>query len=257
MLAAQRRQRILWEIQSQGTTAITALSQKYGVSEMTIRRDLQALAAAGHIERTHGGALPRSESMIEPRYAAKQELNAGRKAAIAHYAATNLVVDGDSVILEGGTTVTYMARYLADKQDLTVITNGLYTTNELRRLMPRTTVISTGGRLRDTSFTFIGPHAEGFFGGIHANKLFLSATGLTLDAGCTDPSIIETQVKKAMIAAAGHVIVLLDSTKWGTTSLVTVLPIEQIAVLVTDDGAPPSTVQILRERGVDVRIVAA
>jgi DeoR/GlpR family transcriptional regulator of sugar metabolism len=256
MLLAQRRERILWEIQTQGTTAITALSQKYGVSEMTIRRDLRALAAAGHIERTQGGALPRSEPLIEPRYAAKQELNGGRKAAIAQYAATTLVADGESVIMGGGTTVTYMARYLANKQDLTVITNGLYTMNELLRLMPRTTVICTGGRLRDTSFTFIGPPAEQFFGDIHANKLFLSATGLTLNAGCTDPSIIETQVKKAMIAAAGQVIVLLDSTKWGRTSLVTVLPIEQIDVLVTDDGAPEAAVQSVRERGVDVRVVA-
>src|SRR4051812_14004166 len=118
MLPAQRRQRILREVQVLGTTSIAALSQKYRVSEMTIRRDLQSLEEEGLIKRTHGGALRQSEALIEPRYAAKQELNAAWKARIAAYAAANLVADGDIILLEGGTTVTSMARYLPGKRGL-------------------------------------------------------------------------------------------------------------------------------------------
>lgn len=255
MLPAQRRERILREIQAQGATSIAELSRRYGVSEMTIRRDLQALEDAGQVKRTHGGALRQSEAAIEPRYAAKQELRAAQKAAIAQYAASELVEDGDIVILEGGTTVTAMARYLADKRGLTIVTNGLYTANELRRLMPEATVICCGGVLRDGSFTFVGPAAERFFREMHARTMFLSATGLTLAAGCTDPSMSETQVKTAMIAAAGRLVVLLDSSKLGVTSLVTVAAVEAIDLLVTDEAAPDEVVQSLRARGVEVRTI--
>ena len=149
-----------------------------------------------------------------------------------------------------------MARYLIGKAGLTAITNGLYTTNELGRLMPEATVICSGGILRDGSFTFVGPSAEQFFSQIHAQKLFLSATGLTLEAGCTDPSMSETEVKKAMAAAASRLIVLLDSSKFGVLSLATVMRAEDIDVLVTDDQAPPETLRALVARGVDVRVVS-
>ncbi len=256
MLPAQRREGILREVQAQGMSSIAHLSQKYGVSEMTIRRDLQALEDEGHLKRTHGGALRQSEPLIEPRYASKQELNAARKAAISGYAAANLVGAGDIIILEGGTTVTAMVRYLAGKPGLTIITNGLYTSNELVRLMPDTIVICSGGMLRDGSFTFVGPSAERFFGEVHAHKIFLSASGLDPEAGCTDPSMSETQVKKAMMRSAAQIIVLLDSSKFGVISLTTVVRVEEIDVLVTDDAAPVSIVAALRERGVDVRVVA-
>jgi DeoR/GlpR family transcriptional regulator of sugar metabolism len=254
MLPAQRREKILREVQALGTTSIARLSQKYGVSGMTIRRDLQALEEEGHIKRTHGGALRQSEALIEPRYSAKQELNSTSKGRIAAYAAANLVDDGDIVLLEGGTTVTSMVRHLAPKQELTAITNGLYTATELGRLIPRATIICSGGVLRDASFTFVGPSAEHFFTQIHAQKVFLSATGLTLEAGCTDPSMSETQVKKAMARAAARVIVLLDSSKFGVVSLATVVQAADIDVLVTDDGAPRETLSALAELGVDVRV---
>ncbi|MBK9714047.1 MAG: DeoR/GlpR transcriptional regulator [Kouleothrix sp.] len=254
MLPALRRERILREVQDQGTTSIAELSRRYGVSEMTIRRDLQALADAGQIRRTHGGALRQSEAAIEPRYAAKQDLNAATKAAIAHYAASQLVEDGDIIILEGGTTVTTMARHLAARRGLTILTNGLYTTNELRRLMPDATIICCGGILRDVSFTFVGPSAERFFAEVHARTVFLSSTGLSVAAGCTDPNMGETQVKRAMIASASRLVALLDSSKFGVTSLVTVAQVDDIDVLVTDAAAPPAARQALQARGVDVRV---
>jgi DeoR/GlpR family transcriptional regulator of sugar metabolism len=255
MLSAQRRRQILEDLESSSTRTIRELSQKYSVSEMTIRRDLQLLEQEGQVQRTHGGVLLRGTAAVEPRYAAKQKQHAVQKGRIARYAAEQLVADGDIIVLEGGTTVTAMARYLAGKQYLTAVTNGLYTASELRHLLPHATVICTGGILRDVSFTFVGPLPERFFSEFYANKLFISATGLTLEAGFTDPNMLETQVRKAMIASARQIIMLLDSSKFGVQSLTTVLPAASPHILVTDEGAPPDMVQALGRGGVDVRIV--
>lgn len=259
MLPAQRRRSIMELLESSGASTITDLSQRFKVSEMTIRRDLQLLDDEGSLRRTHGGAMiPTSSApMVEPRYAAKQKLHAREKALIAEYAAENLVSDGDIIVLEGGTSVTLMVAYLTGKHDLTVVTNGLYTTNELRRLLPDATVICTGGILRDMALTFVGPVAERFFQEFHANKVFLSATGLTLKEGFSDPNMIETQVKKAMIAAADQTIMLVDSSKFGVRSLATVAYIDQASVLVTDNAAPKNTRQELQAAGVDVRLITA
>lgn len=255
MLPAQRQQQILQDIEKNGVGSIAELSQKYAVSEMTIRRDLLILEEGGHIKRTHGGALLLNSSSVEPRYVSKQKLQASSKDRLAQYAADNLVGDSDIIILEGGTTVTAMAKYLANVRDLTVVTHGLYTTNELLHLLPQVTVICTGGILREVSATFSGPVAEQFFREFHANKLFLSATGLTLDAGFTDPSMLETQIKKAMIASADQVIMLLDSHKFGVKSLTTILQADQVNILLTDAGAPEDVLQTLRAKGVEIHIV--
>jgi DeoR/GlpR family transcriptional regulator of sugar metabolism len=255
MLSAQRRRHIIEELESSSTCTISELSQKYSVSEMTIRRDLKLLEEQGQVQRTHGGAIRTGTSAIEPRYVAKQQLHAVQKARIARYAAEKLVADNDIIALEGGTTVTTMARYLSSKQYLTVVTNGLHTANELRHLLPNTTVICSGGILRDVSFTFVGPVAEGFFREFYVNTVFVSATGLTLESGFTAPNMLETQVRKAMVASARQVIVLLDSSKFGVQSLTVVLPADGPHILITDEGAPRHMVEALRRRGVDVRVV--
>lgn len=255
LLPGERKRMILQDIQVEGVCSIAQLEQKYRVSKMTIRRDLAALEEEGLITRTHGGALRKGAAAIEPGYAAKQELHAQQKARIAEFAARKLVTHGDIIILEGGTTTTAMARYLKGINNLTVITNGLYTTNELRHLLPETTVICTGGMLREVSSTFVGPSAERFFQEVHPNKVFLSATGMTLATGFTDPNVLETQVKKAMISSAEQVIMLLDSSKFGIKSLVTSLPINGIHTLVTDQAAPVDILQHLREQGIQVYTV--
>ena len=256
MLPAQRQQQILEDIKKNGVGSIAELSHKYAVSEMTVRRDLLVLEEEGHIKRTHGGALLLNTSLVEPRYVAKQKLHASSKESLARYAAEKLVAVGDIIILEGGTTITAMAQHLTNIQNLTVVTNGLYTTSALQPLVPQSTVICTGGILREVSATFVGPVAERFFREFHANKLFLSATGLTLDVGFTDPSMLETQIKKAMIASADQVIMLLDSNKFGVKSLSTVLEAGEVNILVTDAGSPEDVLQALRAKGVEVHIVS-
>lgn len=257
MMPEDRRQRILADIEAGGSSSIVDLSQKYNVSEMTIRRDFKLLEEQGQIKRTHGGAIRLNSSAVESRYAAKQKINSGNKTTIARYAAEHLINDGDILILEGGTTITALAHYLPARQNLTVVTNGLYTAIELRHLLPHATVICTGGILRDVSFTFVGPLVERFFQEFHADTLFLSATGMTLEAGFTDPNMLESQVKKAMVGAARRIVVLLDSSKFGVRSLTRVLQPGDVDLLITDAGAPPEIVAALRARGVEVCIAPA
>jgi DeoR/GlpR family transcriptional regulator of sugar metabolism len=255
----ERRQQILKDIDLLDDNMIPTLSQKYSVSEMTIRRDLQALEETGAIRRTYGGAVrwPQSSDAFAVLAREKRQAMATvQKAAIARYAAGELVGDGDSIVLEGSTTVTGMVSHLTDRRDLTVVTNSLYTAEELcQRMPPSATLLCAGGILRPESSTFVGPVAERFFRDLHVKRLFLSATGLTLQGGITDPQMLETQVKRTMIEAADEVIVMLDSTKFGARSLIRVLDFSEITLLIIDEDAPPEMLQGLRDRGVALAIV--
>ncbi len=243
-------------ITAQGTGSIPALSARFGVSEMTIRRDLRTLEKSGHLHTTRGGAVAFTEGALqaELRYTSKKRLHMAEKMHIARYAVANFVEDNDIIVMEPGTTVAAMAQFMTARTNLTIVTNGLYTTNELRALLRGSNIICTGGILRDVSLTFVGPLAERFFKEFYARKLFLSGIGFTLDAGLTDPQMIDTQVKKAMIGAVDQVIVLIDSSKLGVKSLTQVLGPYEAHILITDSGAPPDLVADLRLHGVDVRI---
>ncbi len=255
----ERRQHILSDIDHIDDNMIPQLSEKYGVSEMTIRRDLKLLEEDGVIKRTYGGAVRWSPHDSEQSVIAREErevLSTGQKINIARYAAEHYVSDGDIIILEGGTTTTMMVPFLIGKEGLTIVTNGLRTAGELWRLMADSAMIlCAGGILRAESQTFVGPLTEHFFAEINANRLFLSATGLTLEKGITDPNILETQVKRAMIESASEVVVMLDSSKFGRKSLMRVLEFPEIDHLITDWNAPQSLLDGLRQRDVDVQIV--
>jgi len=259
MLPAERQQRILEDIERAGVCSITELSQRYAVSEMTVRRDLRMLEEERRIRRTHGGAIrlaaPGGHLGVEPRYVAKQKVHADRKRKIAEYAVRHYVRENDIISLEGGTTVTMMAQFLRSLPNLTIVTNGLYTCSELQPALAHATVICTGGILRDVSATFVGPIAERFFQEFHSNTVFLSTTGYTADAGFTDPSLLETQVKKAMVASANRVIMLVDSTKFGVKSLTTVARPEELDLVITDGDAPEEMLDELRGHGAQVDVV--
>ena len=245
---------ILEDIEVRGAGTIEEFSQKYRVSAMTIRRDLQVLEEEGYIEKTYGGAIRKRTSVISDDYAAKQKIAYEQKRRIAEYAAQNFILSGDILILEGGTTVAGVIPYLDKQERLTVITHSLYVAKELQSFLPCFSVICTGGLLRDDSFTFVGPITERVLSEFHANKAFLSFTGLTLEDGFTDPSILETQVKRAIISAADQVIVLLDSTKIGVRSLTTVMSLIEADVLITDADAPADALERLQQLGIDVHI---
>lgn len=257
----ERRQQIIKDIDLLDDNIIPRLSRKYRVSEMTIRRDLKALEETGLIKRTYGGAVRWPLAGGEPALIGRdqrQTLAMAQKVRIARYAAEQFVERKDIIILEGGTTATAMAPFLGDKGDLTVVTNGLATAEELRRHLPlNATIISTGGILRPESATYVGALAERCFREFNANRLFLSASGITLEAGITDPRMLEIQVKRAMIDSAREVIMLMDSSKFGARSLMRVVDFAEVDLLITDEGAPPEMVEALRADGLEVLIAPA
>lgn len=254
LLTEQRRSIIAELVTEQGSVTAEDLGSRFTVSHMTIYRDLKVLETQNKLRFVRGGAVRSDpETVNEPLYFSKRRVHKKQKELIAAYAAKHFISDGDFVILEAGTTVSAMVKHLRHK-NLTVMTNGLETVNEAASLLPDLTVICCGGILRDVSHTFVGPQAEQFFREVRGKTLFLGASGLTLDAGITDPNPLEIQVKRAMAAGVDRVVLLLDSSKFGQRSFSLLVSLEQVHTLVTDANAPEADVASLRALGMDVRI---
>ncbi|MEQ8675307.1 MAG: DeoR/GlpR family DNA-binding transcription regulator [Aggregatilineales bacterium] len=254
MLPVQRLQNILDDIKSNRITSVNDLSQKYQVSEMTIRRDLKLLEDQGLITRTHGGAVPNSRALDELQFVQKQGIHEAEKRQIARYAVENFISENDIISMEGGTTVAGMVSHMESYRNITVMTNGLHTLYELQRIATGNTVISTGGVLREVSNTLVGPVAERHFTEFNTTKVFLSATGWTVTNGFTDPNMMEIQVKKAMIKSAHKVILLIDSSKFGIVSLTSFLGAFAPDVIITDRNISDSIYEDFTKEQVEVHI---
>ena len=256
LFSHQRQSKIYEMVQERGTLSVDELVNTFTVSPMTIWRDLIALDRAGKIKRVRGGvARIEEEGAREPFYKNKRVVNKDKKRAIARLAAQQFLQDDDIIIMEAGTTAGAMIEFLTQR-NLTVMTNGLGTLNDLSCYVPDITIISCGGMLRDVAYTFVGPQAEMFFRGVRANTLFLSATGMAFPEGITDPNPFEIQVKRAMVESASRVVLLLDSSKFGLRSLLPVIPLEQVYALVTDKGAPVEELDKLRSKGIEVHVAS-
>lgn len=258
MLPLQRKQALLDLLSKHGAATMKELSDHFGVSEMTIRRDLNALEQENRVQRSHGGAVytGAAASSEEPNAASKQVRNRDVKAKLAAFAAERFVQDGDVLILENGTTVSRMTEFLGVPPQLTVLTNGLDTLTLFRPLVTeRRSIICCGGMLREVSGTFVGPLAEQFFASYHADILFLSALGYTPANGFTDPNLLDTQVKKTMIRAAKKVVMILDSSKIGNCYLTKVADLSDIDVFVTDQGIRDADKELIEESGIELHIV--
>lgn len=254
MLTEERRQRIADLLEAAGSVSNEALAETFGVTRMTIYRDLKALETSGRLRRVRGGAVSEAGA-DEPVFSSKQALHLTEKEAIAAYAARTFVRSRDLIFLEAGTTVTAMVRHLAPLAP-TIVTNGLGVMNVAAKHVPQLTVLGCGGMLRERSLTFVGPHAEAFFADVHAHTFFISGTGLTITEGLTDPNPLEVQVKRTMAENAQQVVLLLDSSKLGVRSLLSVLALDRIDHLITDEGADPALLEQIQARGPQVHRVA-
>jgi len=260
MLPLQRKKAIMAYLAEKGAATLKELSDHFGVSEMTIRRDLNALEQEHRIQRSHGGAVyqePKQDiGQDEPELTAKLASNRDVKDQLAAYAVQTFVRSGDTIALENGTTVASMAERLGHLDQLTLLTNGIDTMNRFRPYATdKRLLISCGGMFRDISGTFVGHVAEEFFSRYHADTVFLSALGYTPEAGFTDPNLMDTQVKKAMIRSAEKVVMLLDSSKFGKRFLSPVASLTDIHILVTDRGINPKDRELLEDSGVELHIV--
>jgi DeoR/GlpR family transcriptional regulator of sugar metabolism len=248
MLARQRQERILAEVRATGGVRVTDLVDLLGVSDMTIRRDIAVLARKGLVARVHGGVTSvTGRSAEEPGFAVKSGLQTAEKRTIAEAAAA-LVSPGDSVALSAGTTTYEVARQLLQMPRLTVVTNSV-PVGEVFHAQPRQdrTVILTGG-VRTPSDALVGPVAVTALRSLHADWLFLGVHGIDERAGCTTPNLEEAETNRALIASARQVVVVADSTKWGVVGLSSMARLDDIDVLVTDQGLDPDARRVASAR---------
>jgi len=216
---------------SNGVVSVVDLSQKLGVSEMTIRRDLDWLEERAIVRRVHGGAVSVESRLDEPMFADKTSLAAREKRRIAE-AALKFVEPGDTIYLDGGSTVLELARLLRERTNLTVVTNSLHAAHELAGRGPR--LILIGGELRRRSQTIVGPLTRLLLHELHLDKAFMGTIGFALKEGLTTTDPSEAFTKKLVMDQARQVFVLADSSKEAKVSFASAGNWAQIDLLVTD-----------------------
>jgi len=236
MLAAQRQTAILERVRKDGAVRVMALVRELGVSDMTIRRDLEALAERGLLAKVHGGATSaEAPATDEPGFVAKSSRQADEKEMIAARAA-RLVQPGAAIGLSAGTTTWRLAHHLVDVPRLTVVTNSVPVADALYRASRADqTVLLTGG-VRTPSDALVGPFAVATIRSLNLDLLFLGVHGMSARHGFTTPNVLEAETDRALIDTARQLVVLADHTKWETIGLSTIAPLSRADVLVTDDG---------------------
>jgi DeoR family transcriptional regulator, aga operon transcriptional repressor len=253
LLNEERRREILEMVQRDGRVLVKDLARHFHISQITIRKDLEFLDGQGAVQRTHGGALPvQAGALLDPTLREKEKLHRRQKALIAQAAAA-LVEEGQSVLLDSGTTTTAIARALKDMAQLTVITNAINIAAELAGT--HIEVILTGGMLRENSFSLVGPLAEHTLRQLGADILFLGVDGFDTKAGLFTPNLLESQVNRAMVEIARRTIAVCDSSKFGRRSLCNIMPVNAIHEMITDKQIPKVDLATLKEAGVKVTLV--
>nr|WP_306237672.1 DeoR/GlpR family DNA-binding transcription regulator [Ornithinimicrobium sp. HY1745] len=252
VLAAERQGHILDEVQRRGAIRVSELSQLLGVSDMTIRRDLDTLAGQGQLDKVHGGAtVRRAPSTDEPGFEAKGQRQVEEKEAIAA-AALAMVTPGSAIGLSAGTTTWMFARHLVDVPDLTVVTNSMRIA-DLLHASPTNgpNVVLTGG-VRTPSDALVGPLAVSALEQLHLDVVFMGVHGMDPKAGFTTPNLLEAETDRALVDAGRRFVVLADHTKWGTVGIKTIASIEQADTIVVDSHMAGEDLTALRELAQDV-----
>src|SRR5271166_102726 len=253
MLAEERRFRIREMLSSQRTIAASDLCTALGVTAATVRRDLAALEQDGVLVRSHGGAVSRmSSTNFQPSYETLSHSHSHEKQAIA-LAAEHLVLDGETVFLEGSTTVYELARSLNQRNRLTVVTNSPTIVCQLQR-SSGVTVLCTGGDLQKDTFYFSGEWAQRALSEIRLDKAILGVSAIDSSYGVSTANHAEAQIKKMIMQAAKTCIAVADHSKFGAQSFAFVGPVTDLDILVTDSSTDPKYVKELREAGVQVII---
>jgi DeoR/GlpR family transcriptional regulator of sugar metabolism len=252
LLVEERRRRIVQLLEERGRVTVHELVGEFGVTTVTVRSDLDALAELGALQRSHGGAVRLLGAAPDFPVRFKEALHQDQKTRIGR-AAARLVKPNQTVILNSGSTTLAVARQLKDgcHGPFTVITNSLDISMDLAEL-PFVSVIMVGGLLRQVSRSFVGPQAEQMVRQIHADHMFLGVDGVSLDVGPSTPDILEAQLNALMVAAADEVTVVSDASKFGRRSLSVICPMRSVRRVVTDSGIRPETVQELERMGVEV-----
>jgi len=254
LLVEERRRRIRELVGERERITVAELAAMFGMSLVTARNDLNALAEIGAVVRTRGGALAQRADEDLP-IVVKQTLRRAEKIRIAE-AAVKLIGEGQTIVLDSGTTTAEIAKQIRGLklQSINVITNALNIAVLLAGA-PHVTLVMLGGVLRPSSYSLGGPQAELALQGLHADILFLGFDGLDPDIGVMTPHLLEARLNSRMLEIARSVVAVGDSSKIGRRSLSVIARIEQIDQIITDAGVPDEMVEALRARGAQVVLV--
>ncbi len=252
--ASVRRQRVFDTVRRREFVSVADLSATFGVSEVTIRTDLEALSEEGKVRRIRGGAIHRTTVTREASFEQSADALAAEKELIGR-AAAELVESGQTLILDAGSTTAAVARAIAARselRDVHVFTNGLRIALELEPAIPHVTVIVTGGTLRPTQHSLVNPLGTVILDQIHAHLAFIGCDGIEAEAGVTNTSVADAEIKRLMLRAARRGVVVADGSKVGEVSLVHLYGIDEVDLLITDTSADPAALAALRGRGLQV-----
>lgn len=253
MLNEERRRLIVEMLHREGRVLVRQLARHFHTSQITIRKDLEFLDTQGVIQRTHGGALPvQSGALLDPTLREKENLHREEKLRIAR-AAAQMVEEGQSVLLDSGTTTTAIARALKDIKKLVVITNAINIAAELAGTDIE--VIVTGGMLRKNSFSLVGPVAEQAVRQLSADILFLGVDGFDTKLGLFTPNVFEAQVNRVMVQVSRKTVVVCDSSKFGRRSLCNIMPLAGVDTVITGKNISKQDLQALRDAGIRTTLV--
>jgi len=251
----ERRRQIAQLIREAGSVTVAGLEQKFGVSPMTVRRDLEVLEREGYARRTHGGAVLPGLSGNEDSFQERLEKEIGRKERLAH-AAFTLLQPREAVFIDSSTTAYFLARLVVTQSlRITVLTSSLpvmdlFAVNEA----PNVDLVGIGGTFRKLTLSFVGPQAVRSIAAHFADKVFFSIKGLTSDGYLTDPDPLEAEVKRSMIEHAEKPVLLVDGSKFEQRGLTVITHISRLSLALVAD-APADRVEALSRAGIEVRHV--
>jgi DeoR family transcriptional regulator of aga operon len=247
MHKSDRLKSILELLATDGTLDVPELATRFGVSDATVRRDLQDLEVQKLLRRTHGGAVTQGLSYELPlRYKAASRHD--EKVRIARTAAER-VTEGMVIGLTGGTTTTEIARQLSSRQKLTIVTNALNIAFEMV-VRPNLKLVVTGGVARTESYELVGPLAESTLDDINLDLVFVGVDGISLETGLTTHHEVEAHTNRSLINRSHRTIAVADSSKVGRTAFARICEIRRINELISDDSAEPSIMAAIEEAGV-------
>jgi DeoR/GlpR family transcriptional regulator of sugar metabolism len=250
VFGVQRRTKMLSILNENKSILVNEIAQKFQVTEETIRRDLKLLEKQGNLIRTHGGAVLPDDIKEEVSIKVREGINTDGKNSIAKMAA-KLVNDGDIIILDASTSALYMTKYLKKKVGLTVITNSARIAIEFADA-DNVKVISTGGKLRNKSLSYVGRVAENVLNGYYANKMFFSCKGFSPKKGLMDSSEEEAEIRKAMIDRSEKVILLCDNKKFNKMGYVNTANVSDLNTIISDIELPKEWISDLKDNEVEI-----
>ena len=249
----ERRKKILNLLDKNGQIFVHELSEEFKVSEVTIRNDLELFESKKLLIRARGGAMKFENSVSKDfQISEKDKINYAAKVKIGAKAAS-MVKEGETIILDSGTTTMEIARHLDPKNSINVITNAFNIANELINSL-NVNIIVPGGTLRKNSNSLVGPLAEKNLRNFYVDKLFLGVDGFDLTLGAFTPNIDEASLNQIMIEIAKEVILVADSSKFNRRSLAFICPVNKIHLIITDKKISAETKKQLEDSGVEVII---